>query len=354
MTKIVQNNIDVYHENISLDTLYNYDDHPTQRNTEYRAKGKSKKHLRKFKSIQGMMHVIELTESSTCPTTKKVYQKGHRMMLDGHTRRHIWKNDMSVSKPSSVHITVHRVSNIKEAIDLYNCFDSMDAKETTQEKMWGIAKMLGFIGKSNEFRDRLNIVNPINVYGHIVHPSKGYNQPVLQTSKHEKSVAMILPCLKILDEIYAEIDSKKGLKKMYHTDGCLKAAHLILLNQYKDDITLTDNGKTRFENCKEFIVKTTLGSVDPMNVCGSHHVAQEWLLASNKGAAKFREYPRPSLLRKEPYGMLDIVRWVLYWGDIDCLQKESSQVPSSWKKSNADGGYCKKFEHTSTIMNLMN
>jgi len=354
MTKIVKNTIDVYHEEIPLNVLYRYDDHPTQRNTEFRAKTKSKKHLKKFLPIHAIMNVIEFSESCECPTTKKIYQAGHRMMLDGHTRRHVWKNDMSMSKPTSVFITVHRVSSVKEALDLYNCFDSMDAKETTQEKMWGLAKMHGFVGKSKEFKDRLSIVNSINVFGHIVHPSKGFNQAVLQTWKHEEGIKMVLPCLEILDDIYTEIDSMRGLKKMYNLDGCLKAAHLILLSRYKDDISLTDNGKTRFENCKEFIFNTTVGHIDPLNMNGASHVAQEWMLAKQGGGtAKFREYPRPALLVKEPYGMLDITRWVLYWGDVDCEQRKSNQVASSWKKSNAEGGYCKKFEQTSNILSLL-
>ncbi len=340
MTKIVCNELKTDIVNITFEKFLEYPNHPYQRNTEYRAK--KAKHLKKFMDIHANVNLVQFTDSGEDPDTGLTYSAGQRIMLDSHTRRYMWQNEMTDLVPMNIRATIHYVSNMEEAKNLYHTFDSQQAKEGTPELLWGMAKAHGFVGESKVFKDRLQVTTVINAIGHLK-KRKGYNQPQLQSSKYEDGLLMILGPLRDVDEIYHECESNRA-KPMYNVDTALKTAHVMLVERYIDDHTVTSNCRTRSENCKDFVRRTYFGSVD-MNEAiwtGANVVSHEWLHAKSGGKAKFPQFPRPTILKMHPVGMLEIVRWVLYWGDKHCLGETPKNEANNWKMD-GDKGYCSKF-----------
>ncbi len=94
---------------------------PIQRDTERHAA--KAKHLRTFHTTHAVVHAAELPS-------------GKLVKLDGHTRALLWSRK-EVEAPVQLVVMVYPVSNMAEAEQLYQDFDTKDALETTRDKVSG-------------------------------------------------------------------------------------------------------------------------------------------------------------------------------------------------------------------------
>lgn len=113
-----------YAEEMSIETLFDIDDCPRQRDTAKRAA--RAKHLDVLFPTHMVVSIAELPN-------------GRRMKLDCHTRLYKWASG-STPMPERVLAVVFPVNSIEQALALYTHFDNEVAKETAADKVCGAIK----------------------------------------------------------------------------------------------------------------------------------------------------------------------------------------------------------------------
>jgi hypothetical protein len=98
-------------------------DNPIQRDTVAHAKKAENAHLKKSSSAQLIVHAAILPDQSL-------------IKLDGHTRSLLWQEGR-LSAPEAVHVMLHKVSSIEDAIELYKHFDNPSATENAGDRLSG-------------------------------------------------------------------------------------------------------------------------------------------------------------------------------------------------------------------------
>lgn len=104
-------------------------DNPQQRNTENHARKALKYHL-------SAPHITHSRAVAAKLPSGAMYK------VDGHTRAYLWDKGW-LDAPESVFIDLYLVSNIKEASELYESFDNLNAVETAGDKMSGVLRLNG-------------------------------------------------------------------------------------------------------------------------------------------------------------------------------------------------------------------
>lgn len=102
-------------------------DNPRQRNTERHLK--SAKHLLNPSSAHAHVHMAICGDKS--------------WKLDGHTRALLWSQQPSLA-PETIHVVCHYVDSEDEAKELYTHFDNLKAAESSQDKVSGAYREIGF------------------------------------------------------------------------------------------------------------------------------------------------------------------------------------------------------------------
>lgn len=84
--------------------------------------------------------------ANASPTHAKVsiaeFPSGKRVVLDGHSRRYLWRENL-LDAPDKLSVDVYPINKMDEARVLYLQFDSSQATESGQDKLFGSLKFLG-------------------------------------------------------------------------------------------------------------------------------------------------------------------------------------------------------------------
>ncbi len=161
-------------ENISIEEMY-YEDFirlmevPMQRNTEERLK--TAKHLRVLRPEHCIVHLVRLIKD--CKVKGKLYRKGTLMRVDSNTRAMTWEEGKSDSIPEKVFAIIYDWETMDEVKECYNCFDSSEATEKNQQKLYGIITgMYNYQPKSQRLTQGI-ILSGLNKACHFMYPDLG-------------------------------------------------------------------------------------------------------------------------------------------------------------------------------------
>lgn len=190
--------------NYSLKKFLNLPEVPCQRNTEARLH-KARKHLKNLRSEQCIVHLVRLTKD--CEVAGKLYSAGMVFRVDGNTRALNWVNEGSDFLPEKLIAITYDYESMDEIKDSYNTFDSAEATEKNQQKLYGI--LTGFYNYSPK-SERLTqgmIISGLNKACHFMKPTE-WNQTAVKTEALGFMVGFWMSdgCLQALDELMNKKD----------------------------------------------------------------------------------------------------------------------------------------------------
>ena len=121
--------------NYSLKKFLGLPEVPCQRDTEARL-GRARKHLQIVRPEHCIVHLVRLTKD--CEVAGKLYPEGMVFVIDGNTRSMYWDTcDPDVLPQKLVAIT-YEYEDLDQIKAAYDCFDSAEATEKNQQKIYGI------------------------------------------------------------------------------------------------------------------------------------------------------------------------------------------------------------------------
>ena len=280
---------------------------PMQRNTEERIK--SATHLRVLRPEHCIVHVVRL--KNECTVKGKVYDKGMMMRVDSNTRALAWETGKSDAIPEKVIAVVYECESMDEVKSCYNCFDSTEATEKNQQKLYGIITgMYNYQPKSRRM-EKCNILCGLNKACHFMYPDR-WNQTTVKAHNLEGMVGPWFAdgTLQAMDEIMANT-TPDGWFQPYI------AAALMSLKFYGPN-----NQKLRA--AWEDIIEER-GNFRNANKDGVSHIIYEWM----KGKF-FRDV---SICKDTKWeNMNRTVSYILYWIDKYMEDEKLSKVGIGWDK----------------------
>lgn len=314
------NVIPVKSEWMSIDDFINLDPVPMQRFTEDRANRTTvKRMLSNFSWEQLEVAVAELRCDSEYLGT--VYKAGWVGVVNGNTRKHYWKNKLSNMIPSQVRVTRYYFDSMEEVRKCYDTFDSMDATEKKQEKMYGIlVRSFHYTPKSTKI-EKGQIISALNIANHFYDPMR-FNQSTLKAEDMTEQI------IRYLDEIKA-FDSICSNEKNW--DQALVAAALMSLKKYGiKNIRL-------IEGLKRIDTRSRIMNDSGNRYDGITHINEEW-----KNHEKLKN--KTTSWEKDG-GMKVCVSFALYWITKWMEDEKLSQLGFNWAST------AKTFFPTYTALN---
>lgn len=100
-----------------------------QRNDLYRLNNRLAKHLENFQLPQAVLALVVLD--------------GKLFLVDGNTRKRRWLNQPDAPVPSHVTFVLMGVSSLEEAVAIYGCYDSAQAKKTNRDEVMSLVRDTG-------------------------------------------------------------------------------------------------------------------------------------------------------------------------------------------------------------------
>jgi len=189
-------------ENISVDAEFPYEDYirlpevPCQRNTEERIK--NARHLKYLRSEQCIVHLAKLTKESNIRGKK--YPKNMVFRVDGNTRAMAWETGKSDYIPEKLIAITYEYETLDEIKECYNTFDSTEATEKNQQKLFGV--ITGFYNYQPKSEKLIQgaILSGLNKACHFMWPLR-WNQSGVRTDQLEGMVGCWIGEIKALDEL---------------------------------------------------------------------------------------------------------------------------------------------------------
>lgn len=122
-----------YRPGVPVDELERFLDNPHQRYTPGRAGSASAGHLAILEAPHLEVNVAQ------CLEDQKEY------MLDGHTRRHVWLNNLQddpTQRPDTVNLIIWEADTLDDVVALYQMCDAREAVKTTGDEVYGSMREL--------------------------------------------------------------------------------------------------------------------------------------------------------------------------------------------------------------------
>ena len=188
-----------------LEEFLNLPEVPCQRNTEARL-AKAKKHLKKLRPEQCVVHLVRLTKD--CIVAGKLYPAGMVFVIDGNTRSMYWGTCDPDVLPQKLVAIIYEYEDLDQIKAAYDCFDSAEATEKNQQKIFGILTGFYDYAPKSEKLTQGQIISGMNKACHLIKPTE-WNQTTIKGSEQlrdELAYWMINGCLQALDELMTKKD----------------------------------------------------------------------------------------------------------------------------------------------------
>ena len=226
-----------------------------QRDTEGRLK-RAQKHLSKLRAEHCVVSVALLTEDDEVFGVK--YKAGHKFILDSNTRNLNWSKGGTDQIPQEVLVIQYSYDSCDAIRESYNTFDSPDATEKNQEKIYGILfGMYRYTPKSHKLK-KGQILTGLNKACNFYFPDT-YNQVSV--------TPLVLP-----GEVGAFIEEIKALDNFLDDttawDQALVCAALMALKRYGTDNDRLNEG---LQDINDRAANTKGKELD-----GISHIVDEW------------------------------------------------------------------------------
>lgn len=278
---------------------------PMQRNTEERLK--TAKHLRVLRPEHCIVHLVRLTKD--CTVKGKLYRKGTLMRVDSNTRAMTWEEGKSDAIPEKVLAIIYDWETMDEVKGCYNCFDSSEATEKNQQKLFGIITgMYNYQPKSQRLTQGI-ILSGLNKACHFMYPDR-WNQSSVKAQNLEGMVGPWVAdgTLQALDEIMSETNTK-GWNQPFI------AAALMSLKYYGPNDPV-------LRSAWEDIIEER-GNFKNANKDGVSHIIYEWM--------KGKFFKDVSICKDTKWeNMNRTVSYILYWIDKYMEGEELQKVGNGW------------------------
>lgn len=297
------NSASVKTEWITIQEFFEIADCPFQRDTESRVEH-SLRYLSKFRDEHLDIHVAELT----CDVKYKNqnYFSGFICILNGHTRREVWKRKLSNKIPSHVRITKYFFDSIEEIKNSYDTFDSSESVEHKSDKIFGILKRIfGFTATNKKIKDG-RFISALNISNHYYNPNR-FSQSTLFAEDLVDQIENYIEEIKAFDSI---------AKNPKNWDQALIASALMSLKRYG-----TKNERL-LEGLKRIDSQTREIPPDSKFLDGITHLNEEWMKPKEKR----------KIVRGNNWDQLRIsVSYTLYWIKQWMENKKLEKYGGGWK-----------------------
>ena len=297
-------------ENVSIEEMY-YENFirlmevPMQRNTEERLK--TAKHLKVLRPEPCIVHLVRLTKD--CTVKGKLYRKGTLMRVDSNTRAMTWEEGKSDAIPEKVLAIIYDWETMDEVKECYNCFDSSEATEKNQQKLFGIITgMYNYQPKSQRLTQGI-ILSGLNKACHFMYPDR-WNQSSVKAQNLEGMVGPWIAdgILQALDEIMADTPKEGGNQPFI-------AAALMSLKYYGPN-------DQKLRAAWEDIIEER-GNFKDANKDGVSHIIYEWM--------KGKFFKDVSICKDTKWeNMNRTVSYILYWIDKYMEDEKLQKVGNGW------------------------
>ena len=213
--------------------MYDYDrfllleQSPVQRNHKKRAAEKKVfDKLNKLLPQHTMIATAELTCDAFDPVTGKQWYKGQVFLIDAHTRREFWRNDLSDFVPENLTSQHYKVNSIEEVRDLYYTFDNSASAERSTDLAYGACRYLNIDLKN---------INLYQVTG-LTWAAHYYNEKHFPKTGGYDGNGLIVIYSEFKEEILFLDSFAWETKKIDKFPHPLKTASLLFLKKYDNDI----------------------------------------------------------------------------------------------------------------------
>ena len=293
--------------NFSLEEFLNLPEVPCQRNTEARLH-KARKYLKNVRPEHCIVHLVRLTKN--CEVAGKLYPKGMLFRNDGNTRAMNWQEGGSDYLPQKLVAIIYEYEDLEEIRKAYDCFDSAEATEKNQQKIYGILTGFYDYAPVSEKLTQGQIISGMNKACHLIKPTE-WNQTNVKGAEQlrdELAYWMINGSLQALDGLMN--------KKDRWCQPFIAAALLSLRHYGPKNQKLLQAWKLIEKGAAD----TTNSSWD-----GVTHIVDEWK------TGHFFKDPRCQVHKDTRWDNMDrTVSYILYWIDKYMEDEKGTKVGRGW------------------------
>ena len=292
---------------LPIDDYLSIESVPFQRDTETRAKkAKVKESLSKLIPEHLDVQLVRLTQD--CVYADKDYYANTLYIVNGNTRKYYWMNGLSDYIPEEVFATVYEVDTLERMQISYNTFDSANAVERNQEKIFGIiCNVHGFNPTSSKIQ-KGEIISALNL-ACFYRDRKSYNQPNVDADKLVGQTALYLEEIKAFDKL---------LKTPKNWDQALSCAALMSLKKY-------GTSNARLLTGLELLNRRARDTMDSNTWDGITHISEEWTTAST--------FKHKGTHWEKDSGLKQTTSWALYWIKKFMENTKQAKVGKGWEET---------------------
>ena len=291
----------------SLQEFLNLPEVPCQRDTEARL-AKARGHLKQVRSEHCVVHLVRLTKD--CTVAGKLYPKGMVFRVDGNTRALNWEKEGSDYLPEKLIAITYDYDDLDEIKQSYDTFDSAEATEKNQQKVFGILTGFYDYTPKSEKLSKGQILSGMNKACHFMKPTE-WNQTNIKNQEQlrdELSFWMIKGCLQALDELM----TKKDKWCQPFVAACLMSLYYYGPNNQK----LREMWK---------LIEKGAGDTFSDDWNGVTHITETW-----KTGGMFKD---PTVCKDTRWDNMDrTVSFILYWIDKYMNDEKGTKVGRDWDK----------------------
>lgn len=304
-----------YTKNISVDINYPYEEFirlpevPMQRNTLDRLQ-KARKHLKNLRPEHCVVNLVKLTKDVKVSGKNgaKIYDKGMLFRIDGNTRALNWKEGGSDVIPQKLIAITYEYETIEQIKDSYNTFDSVEATEKNNQKVFGILTGIFNYSPVSEKLKVGQVLSGVNKACHLMFPNR-WNQTNVKTDQLEGMLGkwMVTGELQALDKLMTRKE-----------DWCQPfiCAALMSLSHYGP----TDQ---KLLNAWKMIASEEMYTPSGKEWDGVSHIVYEW--------CKGKFFRDVSICRDTRWDNMEkTVSYILYWLDKYMADEKGYKVGKGW------------------------
>ncbi|CAB4133638.1 hypothetical protein UFOVP257_360 [uncultured Caudovirales phage] len=296
---------------------------PFQRFTEGRANlSKVKKSLSKLRAEHLNVDIACLTKDDEYFGQK--YPANTYFIINGNTRRYYWENNLSDKIPQDVYATIYYFDTLNDMRISYNTFDSMNAVERMQEKLYGILHGVhGFMPTCTKL-EKGQIISALNLACHFWDKTT-FNQPNVSDELLPLEISLFLEEIKKFDSVCT---------KPKNWDQALTCAALMALKLYG-----TTNKKLLecLEKINNRAMDTTAQERD-----GVTFISYEW--------TTHQRFRNKGTLWDKDSGLKNCTSFILYWIEHYMQDNKLTQMGKYWEET----GYKFFDKYKASVNNLNN
>lgn len=280
-----------------------YDKFPevfVQRNTEARL-GRRRKQLSKFMEEHVVVHVAKLTQDDV--VKGKEFKAGTIFREDSNTRALLWRQGGSDYIPSRLKVIEYSFPTMERIRKSYETFDSPDATERNQERLWGILQGIYRFEPQSPKIIRGQILTALNKACNFYFPDQ---YPHWGNADLVGQVGCFLEEIKHLD---------KYIKNASNWDQALVTGGLMIIRRYGLECDKVNSALKQIDERK-------YDNMSP-NRDGISHICYEWEVG------KFFDQKVTSW--DKDCGLNNCVSFILYWFDKYYSNEKGLKPGNNWK-----------------------